>query len=149
MTKHHKCHEIKMLSLRQAQQVIRALCAEFGESDPTLALEYIGLSGYKGKELRQELADWVSRRPDIMGQQAFYQSDAWRRVRYAVLERDGARCVCCGRTPQRHGVIVHVDHIKPRSVEPDRELDSTNLQVMCEDCNLGKSANYSTDWRAA
>ena len=138
-----------MLSVGQTKHVIARLCVEFEDGNPLHVLEYIGLGGYKGKELREHLTDWALRRPDILGRSAFYQSDAWRRIRYAVLERDGARCACCGRTPQRHDVVVHVDHIKPRSVEPERELDPTNLQVLCEDCNLGKSADYSTDWRSA
>jgi 5-methylcytosine-specific restriction endonuclease McrA len=135
------------LSARQAKQVLSRLCVEFEDPNPLNVVDYIGLGGFKGKELLQGLTDYVSRHPDILGEVAFYKSDAWRRVRYAVLERDGARCVCCGRTPQKHGVIVHVDHVKPRSVEPKLELDPTNLQVLCEDCNLGKEADYSTDWR--
>jgi hypothetical protein len=42
---------------------------------------------------------------------------------------------------------MHVDHIKPRSKYPDLELSRQNLQVLCEDCNLGKSNKYEDDWR--
>jgi len=76
----------------------------------------------------------------------FYQSDPWRDVRYRALVLHGAQCQCCGRTP-RHGVVLHVDHIKPRSKYPELELDISNLQVLCEDCNLGKLARDETDWR--
>ena len=77
----------------------------------------------------------------------FYESREWRRVRYAVLKKHGARCLCCGRSPNKHGIVVHVDHIKPRSKFPELELNPNNLQILCEDCNLGKSNLDSTDWR--
>lgn len=57
-------------------------------------------------------------------------------LRYSILERDGFKCVLCGRTAE-DGVKLHVDHIKPISkgglTEPD------NLQTLCNECNLGKS----------
>jgi hypothetical protein len=76
----------------------------------------------------------------------FYNSQAWKEVRYFVLKRDGRRCVCCGATPEDL-VKMHVDHIKPRSIRPDLEVDPNNLQVLCEDCNVGKSNKDDTDWR--
>lgn len=77
----------------------------------------------------------------------FYGSRAWRALRYKVLVARGARCEVCGRTPRDHGVIVHVDHIMPRSQFPDLALEETNLQVACEDCNIGKGTGDTTDWR--
>ena len=55
----------------------------------------------------------------------------------------------CGRSPKMHSVVIHVDHIKPRSIYPDLSLEFTNLQLLCADCNLGKSNKYDTDWRPA
>ncbi len=77
----------------------------------------------------------------------FYNSDAWRALRVRVLETHGCKCMMCGRSPKDHNVIVHVDHIQPRSKRPDLELNFENLQVLCEDCNLGKGNKYNTDWR--
>jgi 5-methylcytosine-specific restriction endonuclease McrA len=76
----------------------------------------------------------------------FYESREWFQVRYAVLKKYGGRCMICGRT-KNDGVIIHVDHIKPRSKYPELELDSNNLQVLCRPCNLGKSNIDDTDWR--
>ena len=42
---------------------------------------------------------------------------------------------------------MHVDHIKPRSTHPHLSLDESNLQVLCDDCNVGKSNRYEDDWR--
>lgn len=42
---------------------------------------------------------------------------------------------------------IHVDHIKPRSKFPELSLVQSNLQILCADCNLGKSNKDQTDWR--
>lgn len=76
----------------------------------------------------------------------FYTSDAWRRVRYRALKKHGNACQCCG-TPASRKKPLHVDHIKPRSKHPELELDINNLQILCEDCNLGKGSWDETDWR--
>lgn len=76
----------------------------------------------------------------------FYNSDEWKSIRYKVLVKFGATCQCCGAT-RKDGVQIHVDHIKPRSLYPHLELVESNLQVLCEMCNLGKSNVDSTDWR--
>jgi hypothetical protein len=76
----------------------------------------------------------------------FYESREWRELRYKVLKEHGGKCECCGKTA-RDGVVIHVDHIKPRSKFPSLELVFENLQVLCEDCNLGKSNKDRHDWR--
>ena len=75
----------------------------------------------------------------------FYLSKAWRSLRYEALQAFGRQCLCCGRTPPT--VALHVDHILPRSEFPELELDINNIQVLCEDCNLGKSNKDYTDFR--
>lgn len=56
--------------------------------------------------------------------------------------------MCCGANPS-DGVKMHVDHIKPRSKFPELALVLDNLQILCEDCNLGKSNKDETDWRGS
>lgn len=75
----------------------------------------------------------------------FYETRAWRELRYKALVKYGARCQCCGAN-RDDGVRIHVDHIKPRSKFPDLQLELSNLQVLCEDCNIGKSNKDYTDW---
>lgn len=77
----------------------------------------------------------------------FYQSREWRELRVRVIEWHEGKCAMCGRTHKEHGVVIHIDHIKPRSKYPELELRFDNLQILCEDCNLGKSNKYETDWR--
>lgn len=52
----------------------------------------------------------------------------------------------CGRTPA-DGVKICVDHIKPRALYPALELEESNLQVLCNDCNMGKGRWDETDFR--
>lgn len=60
-----------------------------------------------------------------------------RRLRIAILERDGYRCVYCGRSADE--TALEVDHILAASKGgPD---DPANLVTACSTCNGGKSAN--------
>lgn len=76
----------------------------------------------------------------------FYLSTAWKIVRYEVLLDRGGKCEACGASPKT-GAVLHVDHIKPRYRFPKLELERSNLQVLCADCNKGKGAWDETDWR--
>lgn len=67
----------------------------------------------------------------------FYRTQAWRSLRVEVLNDSNSRCCLCGNSAD-NGMIMHVDHIKPRSLFPELALDKENLQVLCEDCNMGK-----------
>ena len=78
----------------------------------------------------------------------FYSTQLWREARYQVLAANDGRCELCGHG-KHDGKRLHVDHIKPRSKFPELELRIMNLQVLCEDCNLGKSNKDYTDWRIA
>lgn len=78
--------------------------------------------------------------------EAFYKSEEWRRLRYKALQVCGGKCQCCGASKQ-DGKIMHVDHVKPRYIYPHLALEISNLQVLCEDCNIGKGAWDDTDWR--
>lgn len=75
----------------------------------------------------------------------FYSSEAWLRLRYRVLVKNGRKCQACGVDGLE--TRFHVDHIKPRSRFPALALEEANLQVLCEACNLGKGAWDMTDWR--
>lgn len=90
------------------------------------------------------LAVVAARRPRP---ESFYDSDAWRVVRYQALRRSRGFCECCGAGPAP-GRPLHVDHIRPRSRRPDLAFTLSNLQVLCADCNLGKGNTDEIDWRA-
>ncbi len=78
----------------------------------------------------------------------FYSTQTWRKLRHKVLERDDNRCACCGASPKHDpNIVLHVDHIKPRSTYPELALSIDNLQVLCAACNLGKSNHSERQWR--
>lgn len=77
---------------------------------------------------------------------AFYKSREWKELRYRALKYYGARCCVCGRSA-KDGVVLHVDHIIPLSKNWDKRLVLSNLQIMCEDCNIGKSNTDTINWR--
>lgn len=98
------------------------------------------------QRLRGVTSDIIRNMP-FRSSEEFYNCDAWRRVRYQALKLHGGACQLCGDRA-RVGAPLHVDHIKPRSKFPDLALDITNLQILCEGCNVGKGASDTTDWRS-
>ncbi len=76
----------------------------------------------------------------------FYNSPQWKELRYTALRMSEGKCNLCGATTH-DGVTLHVDHIKPRSLNPEMQLDLDNLQVMCSDCNIGKKNYDDYDFR--
>lgn len=60
------------------------------------------------------------------------------KLRIDVLQRDGRRCRACGATAD--DATLHIDHIVPVSRGGLTEM--SNLQVLCQSCNLGKSNRF-------
>jgi hypothetical protein len=65
--------------------------------------------------------------------------------RFSILKRDNFSCVFCGASPRKDSTVtLHVDHIHPISkanLFPGIDInDPSNLQTLCESCNLGKGA---------
>ena len=60
-------------------------------------------------------------------------------LRAQVIGRDNSRCRMCGASVS-DGVTLHVDHIVPVS-RGGLTVDS-NLQTLCQECNLGKSNRF-------
>jgi len=60
------------------------------------------------------------------------------RMRFYILSRDKFSCVACGASPANEpGLKLHIDHKVPWS-RGGRTTES-NLQALCDRCNLGKS----------
>ena len=59
----------------------------------------------------------------------------WGRVRREVLERDGWRCVQCGKAGR-----LEVDHVIPLEREPGQDpYDPDGLQSLCVNCHANKT----------
>jgi len=75
----------------------------------------------------------------------FYDSWEWKRLSYDTKKARGRKCECCGaKAPD---VRIVTDHIKPIRHHWELRLDVSNLQVLCDDCNMGKGSRDDTDWR--
>lgn len=77
----------------------------------------------------------------------FFLRPEWKALRYRVIRDNNGQCQACGATAQTSGKPMHVDHIVPRSVDRSKELEYSNLQLLCEACNIGKGNTDSIDWR--
>jgi len=97
----------------------------------------------RGTNLEKVLASLVC---SFAGGKSFYSTGCWKRARYFAIAQHGNKCQCCGASPAT-GAVLHVDHIKPKSKFPELALSIDNLQVLCADCNIGKSNLDETDWR--
>lgn len=75
----------------------------------------------------------------------FYHTPEWIHLRYATLLRGNGKCSCCGRSASDN-LVIQVDHIKPKSDYPELALHPDNLQLLCEECNTGKSNWDDTRW---
>ena len=56
----------------------------------------------------------------------------WRRLRLYIFNRDGYRCVQCGRRGR-----LECDHIEPREAGGSDHPD--NLQTLCRRCHIAKT----------
>lgn len=59
-------------------------------------------------------------------------------LRFKILQRDSFTCKGCGRSPLRDSSVeLRIDHIHP--VAHGGKTEENNLQVLCFECNAGKS----------
>lgn len=61
------------------------------------------------------------------------------KMRTDILRRDGSQCRMCGASAAT-GAVLHIDHIVP--VSHGGLTVQTNLQTLCQSCNLGKSNRF-------
>lgn len=117
---------------------------ETGWSIPGSAKQYPRFISRYSKQLNRDSKR--SYRKKWTTSEEFYNSKQWKELRYTALSLSEGKCNLCGATAH-DGVQIHVDHIKPRSKHPELELDLDNLQVLCGDCNYGKSNYDDMDFR--
>lgn len=107
---------------------------------------YEWIAEQSGIKLEYRINSFGEETREVVMERDFYSSLEWKQLRYQVLFESNGCCRACGRSNRKHGVILHVDHIKPRSRFPKLELEKSNLQVLCEDCNYGKGNRDEVDW---
>lgn len=150
-------HEARAAYQRHRQQVKEVLSAAWRQQQEAKRLRALakqrakqsGKNGVviitKSGPVRQRPAAMPKGRPHYrpgMSSDEFCSCWEWLTLRYEVLRVHGPKCMLCGAWGN------HVDHIKPRSKHPELELVLENLQILCEQCNVGKSNLYEDDWRS-
>ena len=66
------------------------------------------------------------------------RSSKWPSVRRNFV-RANPYCAACGTVKE-----LEVHHVVPFHIEPERELDATNLMSLCQDCHL--YIGHLKDW---
>jgi len=74
--------------------------------------------------------------PDFVKQREL--EDFTEEQKKLILERDGYKCVICGRGKES-GIELHIDHIKPKDLGGKATIE--NGQVLCAEHNF-KKKNY-------
>lgn len=122
-----------------------------GENSAEYAIRlvpFLGLTKTDNRpKVKHQAAPQLSKREQEI--RDFYRSKEWRtsKARYTALREAKGRCKCCGRSKDEDGVKLVVDHIKPVRKFWSLRFETNNLQVLCNDCNLGKGSWDQTDWR--
>jgi hypothetical protein len=62
--------------------------------------------------------------------------------RAEVIHGAHGRCQMCGKAVEKHGITLVVDHKRPRDWGGTN--DRENLWAICEECNAGKKAYFSS-----
>ena len=66
------------------------------------------------------------------------RSSNWNKIRKTHLEENNS-CCGCGKTDK-----LEVHHIEPYHVNPNRELDPSNLITLCKSCHF--TIGHLMDW---
>jgi|CXWL01.1.fsa_nt_gi 5-methylcytosine-specific restriction endonuclease McrA len=147
------CISLKKLNIEKPDDIS---CRQFVKKNKTLIINHV--DGFIAKKNVNTTSRYI---PDVIKQitktpyshkllgkkqySDFYKTNEWRQLRYLALKNSCASCQCCGKKSSKD-TVIHVDHIKPRSRYPELELCLDNLQVLCDDCNIGKGDWDETSW---
>lgn len=82
----------------------------------------------------------------------FYKSWEWRKLRNKAYSVFGHSCAQCNSSNKHldmcgEKVRLVVDHIYPLHTHWHMRLDPSNVQVLCDECNMGKGAWDTSDHR--
>ncbi len=77
--------------------------------------------------LKQFISQIFNREPNLL----VSRSPEWKNVRDQFVIDNGSMCACCSKTEN-----LNVHHIIPVHINPELELDKSNLIVLCQNKNL-------------
>jgi 5-methylcytosine-specific restriction endonuclease McrA len=90
-----------------------------------------------GKKRKVTTYKYVSDREHILDEGGVNQ-----KLRAEVIHAAHGRCQMCGRTIEKQGIVLVVDHKTPR--DWGGANDRSNLWAICKECNAGKKAYFSS-----
>lgn len=64
------------------------------------------------------------------------RKNQYSRSRFSILERDGFRCIYCGKLSYEDSSELHVDHVYPRHLGGSDK--ASNVATSCKKCNVEK-----------
>lgn len=70
------------------------------------------------------------------------EGDVDQKTKARVIHSAHGRCQMCGKTIEKHGIALVVDHKRPRDWGGTNDI--SNLWAVCEECNSGKKAYFSS-----
>jgi hypothetical protein len=91
----------------------------------------------RGKKRNVVIYTYVGERPLVID-----EGQVDQKLRAEVIRMAHGRCQMCGRTIEKHGITLVMDHKKPRDWGGTNDRD--NLQAASEECNAGKKAYFSS-----
>lgn len=97
-----------------------------------------GRLAVNGKDRSVTLYQYVGERGGITAE----EGEIGIRLRAEVVHAAHGRCQMCGRTIEDHKIVLVVDHKKPKDWGGTNDRD--NLWAICEECNAGKKAYFSS-----
>lgn len=145
-TKFEKCIEISTFG--SIGDIVQSLAKRNGFCKWICEWRFLDKKETEELEKKAQREEWLkeeARRRDE--KKTFYSSGPWRALRYKILTKYGPKCMLCGAEKSKD-IHIHVDHIRPISKFPHLALVERNLQVLCVDCNMGKSNIYEDDFRS-
>jgi len=134
------CSKVRIICTSCKKNQIHKNSIEAKKKDGRTCEECVFKSLMEGPMADKHLRHYLRKLSKRAG--GFYHTSLWKKVRYQAILKHGRKCMCCGSTDK-----VEVDHIKPISKYPSLALSLDNLQILCHDCNQGKSNIDLTDFR--
>ena len=126
----------------------RLLKEEIIENFDSLIDYYQVLDNYVSDHIPKKDRPRFKKDHDKQNRKDFYLTWEWKELRMKALKLHGRQCLCCGFIPFKGSKnYIVVDHIKPISKFPMLKMEITNLQTLCNDCNMGKSNVHYDDYR--
>lgn len=127
-----------MTDRERADKAQEALASRYDEAIDILHDAWPSMINAGIDHARGGRVDWAKYLTELLGIDVRPRtSNVGKRRAFAVFNRDGFKCYYCGRTPKTENIVLHADHVHPRSLGGTDTAD--NIVTACSVCNASKS----------